>query len=284
MIRPMLLASLLALACTADAHESGNNLSTSNQGPASKAAASENVLMTRSELGDFEGLWEAASDDGSSIETASIRINGAEASGILKSLQRGYYSGRTTVAAEVAFLGTIEDGALKLEAWDVNNGSPQSAVAGRAFRRGEYLVIQIGTGGTSYARPGVSLVKSAEGSASALELANAIGGKIFSLSDQASGRGAMVGGRTRLALCADGSIAYDASDVASTGGADGVSMGSTTSRRGQWGIVLLAGLPAVKAQWDGTGSSYSLTRYFHVEPRANGAMVDGTELSLSGSC
>jgi hypothetical protein len=63
-----------------------------------------------------------------------------------------------------------------------------------------------------------------------------------------------------------------------------VDMGSTTSRRGQWGIVLFAGLPVVKAEWQGTGSSYSLTRYFRIEPRANGARVDGVDLAASGSC
>ena len=276
-----LLATLFSLGCASDAREIDK---AARMGGETDANASDNELITRSGLGDFEGSWEAASDDGTNVETADIKINDAEASGILKSLERGYYSGRTTVTAEVAFLGTLHEGALKLEAWDVNNGSPQSAVAGRAFRRGEYLVIQIGTGGTSYARPGVSLVKSAEGSAPALKLANAIGGKVFSTSSQASGRGASVGSRTRLALCADGSIAFDASDVASTGGSDAVDMGSTTSRRGQWGIVLLAGLPTVKAQWEGTGSSYSLTRYFHIEPRSNGVVVDGADLTLSGSC
>ena len=283
MSKMMLAATIFALGCAADAGEA-NDTSSANSKSADVAMASESELVTPSSLGDFEGSWEAASDDGTNIETADIKINDTEASGILKSLERGYYSGRTTVTAEVAFLGTLQDGALKLEAWDVNNGSPQSAVAGRAFRRGEYLVIQIGTGGTSYARPGVSLVKTAEASAPALKLANAIGGKIFSSGSQASGGGGFVGGRTRLALCADGTIAFDASDVASTGGSEGVDMGSTTSRRGQWGIVLLAGLPTVKAQWEGTGSSYSLTRYFHIEPRANGVRVDGSDLSLSGSC
>lgn len=280
MIGRTLLASAFMLACAADAGE----IDKAARAKDTEGAASGMELMTRSDLADFEGSWEAASDDGTNIETADIKINDAEASGILKSLERGYYSGRATVTAEVAFLGTLHEGALKLEAWDVHNGTPQTAVGGRAFRRGEYLVIQIGTGGTSYARPGVSLVKSAEGSALALKLANAIGGKIFSAGSQASGRDGFVGGRMRLALCADGTIAFDASDVASTGGTDAVDMGSTTSRRGQWGIVLLAGLPTVKAQWDGTGSSYSLTRYFHVEPRANGAQVDGADLALSGSC
>ena len=273
MIRTMLLASLFTLACTADARETDT-----------PAPAQETEVITPATLADFEGQWEAVSDDGTNMETAEIQIAEGGASGILKSLERGYYSGRITVTAEVAFTGTLKDGALALKAWDVNNGSPQAPIEGRAFRRDEYLVIRIGTGESSYARNGVPLVKSAEGSASALKLANAIGGRIFSSEDQASGRSGFVGGRMKLALCADGSIAFDASDVASTGGSDGVDMGSTTSRRGQWGIVLFAGLPVVKAEWQGTGSSYSLTRYFRIEPGANGARVDGVDLAASGSC
>ena len=273
MIRKMLLASLFALACAADAREADT-----------AGIDDESEVISPASLADFEGAWEATSDDGTNIETAEIEVSDGGASGLLKSLERGYYSGRTTVTAEVAFRGSLRDGALVLQAWDVNNGSADNPIAGRAFRRGEYLVIRIGTGESSYARNGVPLVKSAEGSAPALKLANAIGGKIFSSGNQASGRGGFVGGRMKLALCADGSIAFDASDVASTGGNDGVDMGSTISRRGQWGIVLFAGLPMVKAQWEGTGSSYSLTRYFRIEPRANGARVDGTDLAVSGSC
>jgi hypothetical protein len=75
------------------------------------------------------------------------------------------------------------------------------------------------------------------------------------------------------------------SDLASTG-AGGVDMGDATSRRGQWGVVLLAGAPVVRAHWNGTGSSYSLTRYFRVQPHADGsgARIDGTELPAAGSC
>lgn len=272
----MLVASLLTLACAADAREVGTADVTET--------ANETEVVTPAGLADFEGAWEATSDDGTNMETVVIEISEGGASGLLRSLERGYYSGRTTVTAEVAFRGTLRDGALVLQAWDVNNGNANNPIAGRAFRRAEYLVISIGTGESSYARNGVALVKSAEGSAAALKLANAIGGKVFSSSNQASGRGGFVGGRMKLALCADGSIAFDASDVASTGGSNSVDMGSTTSRRGQWGIVLFAGLPTVKAQWEGTGSSYSLTRYFRVEPRANGARVDGTDLGVAGSC
>jgi len=278
MRRTILLASFFTLACAAEARQPGDNSSPTDN------AAQLTETITPGSLDDFAGSWQATSDDGTSIQTAEIEITDGDASGMLKSLERGYYSGRTTVTAEVAFHGALRDGALVIQAWDVNNGSAESAVAGRAFRRGEYLVVQVGTGESSYAREGVALVKTAEGSASALQLANAIGGRIYSSGDQASARGAFVGGRKRLALCADGTIAFDASELASTGGNDDVDMGSTTSRRGRWGIVLFAGVPAVRAEWEGTGSSYSLTRYFRVEPTANGARVDGADLASAGSC
>ena len=284
MIRWVLLASLVTLACAADARQADNSSSTTDENSGSEATAQETDVFTPSELKDFAGSWQATSDDGTNIETAEIEISDAGASGMLKSLERGYYSGRTTVTAQVAFRGALRDGALVIQAWDVNSGSAESAVAGRAFRRGEYLIVRVGTGESSYAREGVALVKDAEGSAPALTLANAIGGRIYSSGDQASGRGGFVGGRTRLALCGDGTIAFDASDLASTGGNDGADMGSTTSRRGHWGIVLFAGLPTVKAQWEGTGSSYSLTRYFRVVPTTNGARVDGAELASAGTC
>ncbi len=81
-------------------------------------------------------------------------------------------------------------------------------------------------------------------------------------------------------------MAFDVSDLASTGGADGVDMGDATSRRGQWGVVLLAGVPVVRANWNGTGSSHSLTRYFRVQPNTDGsgARIDGTTLPATGSC
>jgi hypothetical protein len=273
MIRTMLLASILTLGCAAEAREADET-----------GGAHEIEIMTPATLSDFEGAWEATSDDGTSMETAQIDIAADGVSGTLGSLERGYYSVRVTATAEVAFRGALQDGALTLKAWDVNNGSAQAPIEGRAFRRAEYLIIRSGTGESSYARNGVPLVRSAEASAPALKLASAIGGKIFSSKNQASGRSAFVGGRMKLALCADGTIAFDSSDVASTGGTDGVDMGSTTSRRGQWGIVLFAGIPVVKAQWEGTGSSYSLTRYFRIEPRSKGARVDGIELEASGSC
>jgi hypothetical protein len=234
----------------------------------------------------FAGLWEAVSDDGTSIETAELEISGQIVTGAIRSAERGYFSGRVTVNAEVSIRGTPRAGGLDLRAWNTQNGSAESAVTGRAVRRGEYLILRIGDGETGYARPGTPIVQSAEGSAEASALAQAVAGRIYSASTQASGRGAFVGNRVRLALCADGSIDFSVSDLASTGGTEGVDMGNATSRRGQWSVVLLTGTPVIRAQWTGTGSSYSLTRYFRVQPSDDGsrARVDGTELPATGSC
>lgn len=240
--------------------------------------------FTPAEPGSFAGQWEVASDDGTYIETADIEVSAGQVRGVLRSLERGYYSGRLTLKAEVAMRGTSRAGGLDIVAWDVSTGSEHNAVKGRGLRRGDYLILQIGNGETSYARPGVSVVQSAEGSAAAEKFAKQIAGHVYSASTGASGRGAFVGSRARLALCADGSIAFDVSDVATTGGGDGVDMGSTTSRRGQWSVVLLAGLPVVRAEWSGTGSTYSLTRYFRIQPLASGARIDGTDLPLTGKC
>ena len=242
--------------------------------------------FSEASLDDFAGSWEAVSDDGTHAETAEFEISGGLANGIVKSLERGYYSGRVKVIAEAALRGRPRSGGLDLEIIDPETGNPGANVTGRAMRRDEYLVLRVGDNETSYARPGVSLVKSAEGSAAAASLADAIAGRIFTSDSQASGRGAFIGTRVRLALCSDGTIAFDASDVATTGGADGVDMGSSTARRGNWDIVLLAGVPAVRAHWSGTGSSYSLTRYFRIQPSADGssALVDGSSVSASGTC
>lgn len=240
--------------------------------------------LTPSEPEAFAGQWEVASDDGTHIETAEIEVSGGQVRGILRSHERGYYSGRVTVTAEVAMRAVPRAGGLEILAWDVATGSEANGVKGRGFRRGEYLILQIGDGETSYARPGVSVVKSAEGSAAAEKLAAQIVGRVYSSSTTSSGRGAFVGTRVRLALCADASIAFDVSDLATTGGPDAVDIGGSTSRRGEWGIVLLAGMPVVRAQWSGTGSSYSLIRYFRVQPHGSGAIVDGTLLPVSGTC
>jgi hypothetical protein len=253
---------------------------------ASGTADTEVEPFTPSGPEGFTGSWEAVSDDGTNTETAELEISDGMITGIVRSLERGYYSGRVTVNAEVAVRGTPRGGGLDLRAWNAQNGNSENAVAGRAVKRGDYLILRIGDGETGYARPGVPVVRSAEGSAAAARFAEAIAGRIYSASTQASGRGAFVGNRVRLALCTDGTIAFDVSDLASTGGADGVDMGDAISRRGQWSVVLLAGAPVVRAHWNGTGSSYSLTRYFRVQPHADGsgAAVDGTQLPVTGSC
>jgi hypothetical protein len=83
-------------------------------------------------------------------------------------------------------------------------------------------------------------------------------------------------------------MAYDVSDLASLpdGAGGGSDMGSTRTRRGTWGIVLRAGAPTVRAQWEGSGSSYSLTEYFQVSAVLGGraAVIDGRELPVEGSC
>jgi len=253
---------------------------------ASGATTTEIESFTPSGIEAFAGSWEAVSDDGTNTETAELEVSGRMIRGVVKSLERGYFSGKVTVKAEAALQGTPHAGALDLRAWDAQNGSAENAVEGRAMRRGEYLILRIGDGETAYARPGVPIVRSGEGSPAAARFAEAIAGRIYSRSSQSSGRGAFMGNRVKLALCADGSVAFDVSDLASTGGAGSVDMGDATSRRGQWSVVLLAGTPVVRAQWSGTGSSYSLTRYFRVQPRADGsgAIVDGTELPVAGSC
>jgi hypothetical protein len=242
--------------------------------------------LTPSEPADFAGSWEAVSDDGTNIETAELEVAGDVVSGTLRSLERGYYSRRVTVTAEVQIRGTPGKGGLDLEAWPVTDGERGQSVRGRAMIRDKYLIVRVGDGESSYAREGVSVVQSAEGSAAASDLAAAIAGRVYSISNAANGRGAFVGGRRQLALCADGSISFEASDLAATGGAESVDMGSSFSRNGTWDIVLYAGLPVVRAKWNGTGSSYSLIRYFHVKPHADrsGANVDGIDLPVTGPC
>jgi hypothetical protein len=251
-----------------------------------EAAAMDDEPFTPSRPEEFAGSWEAVSDDGTNTETAEFELADGGVRGTLRSLERGYYSGRVTVNAEVTLRGTPRAGVLDLRAWDAQTGSPENAVAGRAVRRGDFLILRIGDGETGYARPGVAIVQSAEGSPEAARLAQAIAGRMYSASTQRAGRGAFVGNRVRLALCSDGNVAFDVSDLASTGGTDGVDIGDATSRRGTWDVVLRAGTPVVRAQWTGTGSSYSLTRYFRVHPHkdGSGARVDGTDLPVAGSC
>lgn len=130
---------------------------------------------------------------------------------------------------------------------------------------------------------------SAKGSAEAAALAKAISGKVYSRTAQASGRtNALVGGRVRLAVCSNGRLEYDASDLATTGPMPGgmVDFGSTVTRRGSWNIVLRGGKPVLRADWEGTGSTYSLVAYFDIAPAAGGtsARIDGLDLPVTGSC
>jgi hypothetical protein len=234
----------------------------------------------------FAGRWELTSDDGTSQEVVELEAAGDRVRGTITALTRGYFSGRTTVQRVLRLDGAQQGGGLRLRMWDAE-GSEGDAVSITAALRGEYLVLRGPNGSESgYARPGAPLVRDASGSAEAAALATALRGRVYALGSQAGGRGgAMAGGRVRLALCADGSAAYDASDVATTGaGSSGGDVGSSMSRRGGWDVVLLAGAPAVRARWQGTGTSYSLTRYFRVVPEAGGATVDGVKLPLAGRC
>ena len=291
--RRLIVLVILATACdgSAESNFSGRSdeLVATNEANAASSASlsteSEDESLTPSRPEDFTGPWEVVSDDGTNTETAELALSNGSVEGILRSIERGYYSGRVTVTAEVAVRGTPRAGGLDLQAWNTQSGSAENAISGRAVRRGDFLILRVGDGETAYARPGISVVQSAETSAAGAKLAQAIAGKIYSAGTQTSGRGAFVGERVRFAFCADGSMAFDASDLASTG-SNGVDMGETTSRRGQWGVVLLAGVPVVRATWNGTGSSYSLTRYFRVQPNATGsaARVDGTSLPATGAC
>lgn len=234
---------------------------------------------------DFAGQWEQWSEDRTTGEVVELTANGNAVSGTITAIERGYYSGHTTVKGRVNLQGTVRNGVLEFRTSIQGGGAGPTGVA---RRRGDYLVLRAGGGEeTGYARPGAPLVRSAERSAEAQALARAVTGRVYSAGSQASGRGGFVGGRTRLALCSDGRIEYDASDLASTPGGlpgQGVDMGSSVARRGAWSIVLLAGAPVVRAQWRGTGSSYSLTAYFRVVPTAGGAVVDGRQLRTTGSC
>lgn len=234
---------------------------------------------------DFAGRWESASDDGTRMEIVEIEVAGADVRGTVTTLERGYFSGRVTVTGRLALAGVLRDGRMQLKIGD-DSGRAVDAVG---LRRGEYFVVRSGEQESGYARPGRPLVTGAEGSPEALALARAILGRVYASSSQAGGRGAFVGARARVALCADGGMAYDASHVASTPGempGAAVDMGRTLTRRGSWSIVLRAGAPVVRASWRGTGTSYSLVDYFDVRPAADGrsAVIDGTRLPLAEQC
>jgi hypothetical protein len=235
---------------------------------------------------EFGGEWHTASHDGTSGEVAELQVSGNSIQGTVTAYSRGYFSGKVTVDAKVAVRGTYRNGSYDVQLTDTQSGS---TATGSLRLRGEYLILLDGaTERAGYAREGRSLEANAERSAEAAALARAIGGHVYSTSNQASGRGGFVGGRTKIAFCRDGSISYDASDVGSTGSMPGgaVSMGSSIARRGRWSIVLYAGAPAVRADWQGTGTSYSLVAYFRVSPSGDGrsATVDGRELPMTANC
>ena len=232
---------------------------------------------------DFTGDWQLTSSDGTSQELLRLAVSGRDVTGELTAMEHGYFSNRTTVKGRFGLRGTLGNGVLQLHVWNAE-GSPNDSRRATARRRGEYLIVEMGDSETGYARPGRSLEQPAGASTDAAALTRAIQGRVYSTTSQAGGRdGAIAGGRMRLALCSNGRVEYDASDLASAGGG---SVGGTVTRRGTWSVVLYAGTPAVRAQWEGTGTSYSLTAYFRVRPDAAGrsANVDGVDLPASGRC
>jgi hypothetical protein len=232
----------------------------------------------------FAGRWEAMSDDGTQIEVVELDIAGDDVRGVATTVERGYYSGRVTVKSRMRIAGVLRDGRVALR---IGDGQGRTVEA-LGLLRGEYLVLRAGEQESGYARPGRPLVTSAEGSPEALALARSIVGRVYATGTQAAGRGAYVGSRTRVAFCADGGMAFDASEMASAPGlpGGGIDMGGTRTRRGEWTIVLRAGAPVVRATWRGTGSSYALTEYFDVRPAADGrsALIDGARLPAAGQC
>lgn len=235
---------------------------------------------------DFAGHWEYRVDDGTYEERLDLRARDDQITGTLEAFEHGYFSGRTTSKGLFRVQGTMRGGRLEVRLVESSSGNAHTATLSR---RGVYLVLTSGGRGVGYARQGTSLVQSADGSSEAQALARAVSGKVFQASAQTNGRGSFVGGRLRFAFCANGEMAYDESDLGSTpGSAPGTSadIGSSVSRRGQWGVVLYAGAPVIRAQWNGTGTSYSLTAYFEVHPASDGQSIqlNGRRLPLAGRC
>lgn len=239
---------------------------------------------------DFAGRWEATSEDGTDLHEAVLTSEGTRVSGTYIRAERGYFSGRVEVKEQLELRGEVRAGVLVFKGTlSTSDGETLPGSSGSAFRRGDYLVVRVGTYEVALAPPGVPLTADPEGSAEAAALARAVGGREYSSSTQAAGRDAFVGGRIRLALCSDGTIAYSKSDLVATPGGlpgAGVDGGSSWARRGRWTVVLYAGAPSIRADWEGTGTSYSLVEYIRVEPAADGrsAIVDGTRVPLTGRC
>ena len=251
-----------------------------------RAGATANGRLFAVQAADFAGHWEYRVDDGTYEERLDLRVSGDQISGTLEAFEHGYFSGRTTSKGLFRVQGTVRDGRLDARLVESSSGSAQTATLSR---RGAYLVLTTGGRAVGYARQGTSLVQSADGSSEAQALARAVTGKIFQASAQTNARGSFVGGRLRFAFCANGEMAYDESDLGSTPGStpgSSADLGTSVSRRGQWTVVLYAGAPVIRAQWNGTGTSYSLTAYFEVHPAADGQSIElnGRRLPLGGRC
>jgi hypothetical protein len=203
---------------------------------------------------EYAGEWHLTAPDNTGGEQAELQISGNSLQGVITAYSRGYFTGNVTVDSRLAVEGTYRNGSFEVR---LTNQQTGGASNGTLRMRGEYLVLIIGP--------------------------NEVAGY-----QQASGRGGFVGGRVKVAFCSDGSMSYDSSDLGSTGAmpGGGVSMGSTRTRRGRWSVVLYAGAPAVRADWQGTGTSYSLIEYFRVRPAADGqsAVIDGVPLPRTDSC
>jgi hypothetical protein len=238
------------------------------------------------QTGDLSGRWEFKVDDGTYEERLDLTVSGDQLRGTLAAFKNGYFSRRSTEAGSFRVEGRVKNGSAAARLIDLSDGSARDV---EIARRGAYLVLRLPGRVVGYGRPGTPLVQDGEGSSEALALAKAVVGRVYQSSAQTSGRGSFVGGRTRLALCANGEVAYDVSDLATVpGNSPGTTsdMGRSVSRRGQWTVVLYAGAPMVMTRWRGSGSSYSLTAYFDVRPATDGrsAEVDGTRLPVTGSC
>jgi hypothetical protein len=235
---------------------------------------------------DLSGKWEFKVDDGTYEERLDLTVSGNQLRGTLTAFNHGYFSRRSTEAGSFRVEGTVQNGRAAARMIDVSNGSSRDV---DITRRGAYLLLRLPGRVVGYARPGTSLVRDGEGSGEALALAKAVMGRIYQTSTQANGRGSFVGGRTRLALCANGEVAYDFSDLAAV----------PATRRERRVMRATASLDATMdcrfstparqwfmTRWQGTGSSYSLTAYFDVLPAADGksADVDGKRLPVTGSC
>jgi hypothetical protein len=248
--------------------------------------AGATVSRVAAQAADFAGHWEYRVDDGTYEERLDLRVSGDQVTGTLEGFEHGYFSGRTTSKGVFRVQGTVRDGRLEARLVESSSGNAQSAMLSR---RGAYLVLTTGGRAVGYARQGTSLVQSADGSSEAQALVRAVNGKVFQVSAQTNGRGSFVGGRLRFAFCANGEMAYDESDLASTPGytaGSSADIGSSVSRRGQWGVVLYAGAPVIRAQWNGTGTSYSLTAYYEIHPARDGQSIElnGNRLPLAGRC